>query len=312
MKRFRALDALLVLLLCAGIGLGAQATWEVYTGATAPGSTTIPAVKNYNEAVNSMNSGATAPSYLVQGTWWYDTTNDLVKWYEGSAWVTLFRVNEAGNVAAHIQGEVAFTADDATPSVKGITSAKTANANPTTITGFDDGTAGQLLTLRIADANTTIGSGLTRTGMAIPGVAGDTLTWLSDGSGWKQTAGNIGMGVYVPLAQAAVTDVPAANITAFQDCDFSKNGVRKGAIAVGVFYQFYKSASQAGLMHWRPDGASTVKGSGTLMTQNGPSAIGLTGHFVGKLGPNAIAEVCFDTDWSASTIDYLGVDGFWI
>lgn len=43
----------------------------------------------YN-ALLSSNSGATAPSYAVQGALWEDTTAGLLKRYDGTNWVSVF------------------------------------------------------------------------------------------------------------------------------------------------------------------------------------------------------------------------------
>lgn len=48
------------------------------------------------------------------------------------------------------------TADDATPDVCDTSCLITANVNPTTITNFDGGVTGQLLTVVIGDAETTL------------------------------------------------------------------------------------------------------------------------------------------------------------
>lgn len=53
-------------------------------------------------------------------------------------------------------GITSFADGDATPTVAGYRSFKTANTSPTTITDFDDGVLGQLITILINDADTTI------------------------------------------------------------------------------------------------------------------------------------------------------------
>jgi hypothetical protein len=151
-------------------------------------------------------AGATEPADKTQGTLWYDTTDDVVKLYDGSAWIVWLRINEASDCAASIPGEVAFASTDATPSVKGGTSFKTANASATTITGFDDGVAGQVITVRCADSNTTIDSGLTSIGASIALSSGDVLQFVYDGSAWQQVSGSVGMPVVDSVVTLAVND----------------------------------------------------------------------------------------------------------
>jgi hypothetical protein len=249
----------------------------------------------------------------VQGTWWYDTTNDLLKWYDGSAWIVVLRVSEAGDCAAPIQGEVAFADADATPSVKGIMSAITANTGATTITGFDDGTAGQVLTLRIYDANTTIGSGLTATGMQILGVSGDTLQWVYDGAAWKQIGGSVGMGRYVPVSPSnAIGDANLAPATAAAaDVDVSDDGVRKGAAAVHVVFVVYNNSGTTRTCYGRANGGSTTGNQVAIFRAHN----GLTGIYCAKipLDANAIWEYWAAADWSGGSSTLEGyVHGYWI
>ena len=53
--------------------------------------------------------------------------------------------------------EIAFDVDDATPEVNvGVGPYKTNNSNATTVTNFDSGVIGQIIQIKINDANTTI------------------------------------------------------------------------------------------------------------------------------------------------------------
>lgn len=81
-----------------------------------------------------------------------------------------------------------FTDADATPSVDGGDFYATANTSATTITALDDGVAGQEVTVKIGDANTTIdftGTTLKGNGGAdwSPG-SGDFMTCRFDGTNW--------------------------------------------------------------------------------------------------------------------------------
>lgn len=81
-----------------------------------------------------------------------------------------------------------FPADDATPSIKDGKVFKTANANPTTITTFEDGQIGQVIIVIINDGNTTIDF----TGTNLKGNAGvdwspaqyDHFHCTYDGTNW--------------------------------------------------------------------------------------------------------------------------------
>jgi hypothetical protein len=83
---------------------------------------------------------------------------------------------------------LAFTADDATPTVAYGNRFKTANVNPTTVTMFDGGKNGQQITVIIADAVTSFD--FTSTNLVGNGggdwspVAGDWLEAFFDGTKW--------------------------------------------------------------------------------------------------------------------------------
>lgn len=82
----------------------------------------------------------------------------------------------------------AITSLDATPSVKNGRFFVTANAGATTITAFDDGYTGQVITVKFGDANTTIDfTGTTLKGNVgvdwVPG-NGDFMNCTFDGTNW--------------------------------------------------------------------------------------------------------------------------------
>lgn len=89
----------------------------------------------------------------------------------------------------HSSPFVTFDADDATPSVAGGKNFATANANPTTITDFDDGVDGQEILVKITDANTTIdftGSGLEgNAGVNWTPATGDFMRCTYNGTQWS-------------------------------------------------------------------------------------------------------------------------------
>lgn len=64
-------------------------------------------LEQFEEAVNSMHAGATAPSYAIVGMPWRDTssTPHLIKIWTGGAWVTMGSLNTAtGMWTPYIQG----------------------------------------------------------------------------------------------------------------------------------------------------------------------------------------------------------------
>lgn len=83
---------------------------------------------------------------------------------------------------------VTLTSLDATPSIRGSSFIKTANAGATTVTALDDGVAGHVVTVFINDANTTVDF----TGTTLKGnngvdwvpASGDHMTCTFDGTNW--------------------------------------------------------------------------------------------------------------------------------
>ena len=210
------------------------------------------------EACVSGHAGAALPSYKTKGTLWYNETLDVYELYDGANSIVFMRVDEANHHAAVIPQNVTY-ADDATPSVKGVASLELASTGANTITAWDDGTEGQILTVRATNANDTIASGLTATGMTIPLIAGDTLQWIYDGAAWRQIGGSVGMGRCVPLVPGAVvTDKPGPAVAAWADVDLSKDGVRKGAVSALIALQT-KGGMVSGL-YCRQKGDATAAG----------------------------------------------------
>lgn len=86
---------------------------------------------------------------------------------------------------------IAFASADATPSVAGGRVFATANAGATIITDFDDGKPGQVIVVKIGDANTIVDftlSGLKgNAGMNWSPIAGDSMICVYDGEYWLCT-----------------------------------------------------------------------------------------------------------------------------
>jgi uncharacterized surface protein with fasciclin (FAS1) repeats len=85
--------------------------------------------------------------------------------------------------------EIAFTSGDTTPSVKSLSDFVTANAGATSITTFDDGVTGQIIRVRVNDANTTFVNGatlVTGTGANITATNGYIYSFIYRGSAWRR------------------------------------------------------------------------------------------------------------------------------
>ena len=86
-----------------------------------------------------------------------------------------------------------YTAADTSPSVKNTTFMSIANAAPTTITNFDDGYEGQVITLTFADANTTIdrSNAYLAGGVNFVSSASDLLTLRKIGAAWYEVCRSV-------------------------------------------------------------------------------------------------------------------------
>jgi microcystin-dependent protein len=134
----------------------AQQTWEVYTGSTAAGSTTIPNTRDALEALQSGNSGATEPSYKVLGTVWEDTTTGLRKIYNGSAWIVAGQLGVIGEVRVFAMAAPSLWLDCDGSAISRTTYAKLFAAIGTTY-GVGDGST--TFNLPDAQGRTIIGAG---------------------------------------------------------------------------------------------------------------------------------------------------------
>lgn len=111
-----------------------------------------------------------------------------------SAWTALIPAwNQSTGIKVRapllMVNEVTFASTDATPSVALGNDFLTANASATTITHFDDFQLGQLIRVRVNDANTTFGHGsgiITRTGANVVATNGLIYQFIRRGSDWYQ------------------------------------------------------------------------------------------------------------------------------
>lgn len=127
-----------------------------------------------------------ATGSVKAGSIFFEHDTQLAYIWTGSAWA----LYPPGSGASAVVFST-FTDGDTTPSVAGITHAKTANTGATTITNFDDPAAGgQELLIVFGDANTTIADnaniklqgGLLQGPMALL----DTFHLVYDGTQWVE------------------------------------------------------------------------------------------------------------------------------
>lgn len=151
---------------------------------TKGGSALATDLNNFRDALNTMHSGSSAPSYVQAGMVWADTTSAtewVIKQYDGSGWIELWRLHTTANLAGFAGGfksvQVFSTAGaDTWTRPTGI------NKALAIITGAGGGGG---------DANCTTNS---TTAAAAGGRAGDTKIVLLDVSGIGTSTLNIGAG----------------------------------------------------------------------------------------------------------------------
>ncbi len=229
------------------------------------------------------------------------------------------RLNIAALVSSEAQKEIdptteTFTETEltgATPSVTGKSVFKFVDSTATTVTGFTGGKLGQVITIRATNSNTTLDGGLTKTGMTIPLILGDTLQFQYNGTGWLQVGGSVGMGVYRTIDPGnTLANWPAASVTAFADVLVSSDGVRVGSSAIHCRCRVLTS-SVTSAVKVRVDGSSDATNATSVITidtsRNGH------GSFIVGLDNDAEFEAAFSVDWSASdTENSAWVVGYWI
>jgi hypothetical protein len=87
-----------------------------------------------------------------------------------------------------------LTDNSTTPSVAGLIAAQASNTNPTTITDFSAGIAGQIVYILFTNGNTTLqdGAGLQLAGgVNFVGTANDVLVLLRVGSVWYEVSRSV-------------------------------------------------------------------------------------------------------------------------
>lgn len=276
-----------------------QATHAILGAATSfPGATGIPKIEAALEAINSCHSGASAPSYAVAGTWWWDTNTDILKWYDGTSWISLFKVDTTNHKLTLMLGmepdEEETSSADTTPSVASKAKVFKSNSNGT-VTTFDDASAGQIVYFHIVDTSTTLDGGLTKTGMTIPGQIGDVWIGLYTGSGWEQIGGNVGMGCAVDITPVALTTFIPISATSLTDVDCS-SFVRKGAQSVKFYATGAHTSGSNIALYVQKNGTSAI----VAVAQNDGGGIA-TSHIRQLVEAQVDNDAIFEAKWNIST-----------
>lgn len=148
------------------------------------------------DALLSQNSGATAPSYAVEGTFWADTSSAgfvTLRIYDGADWTPVLVLNKSTNTVrfVSVNPEVQI-ASAATVAIGAAASENIEITGATAITAFDSVAAGTVRRLRFAASLTlthNATSMISPTGANIVVQPGDVCFVASNGAGnWRIVA----------------------------------------------------------------------------------------------------------------------------
>lgn len=123
---------------------------------------------------------------------------------------------------------------------------------------FRDGIGTKTIIIRSSGITLAM-SGAHPTMRAIPLVSGDTLVYAGSNAGWRQIAGNVGMGLDVifPVPVAVANYLPKTRKTPY-NMSLIASGVRKGASAA-LLCPFMKTISaQDGILYLSGTGQGTL------------------------------------------------------
>lgn len=259
-----------------------------------------------NQEDHETSIGALEVSDGTQNTRFTDIESDIVdlETSDGTQNTRITALEGGGG------GVTDWTTGDTTPSVLGGGMFRTDNTADTTVSSFDDMTAGDIATLIVADSYTILDGDLTKTGMEIPLIIGDSLQWVHDGTSAVQIAGTVGMGQWVYLADAdAISDWIAGTQTTYADVDVSDDGVRKGANSVKVRLYTDDMSTEVRLKA-RAKGSSADGIPEIVGGMNGGSTTQVVTFAVG-LNDSAVFEAKFDASVTY-TNNNAAVVGYWI
>jgi len=169
-----------------------------------------------NSATNSINDKKSSPAVVITSDVEYysvggDSDSQRICSEPDTSW----------NIISPMGSSIRTLVDgDTTPPLSRGNRFKTANTSATTITDFDDGVPGQEFTLIFNDANTTIEDGASKIALHgrvdFLGVAGDVMTFVLDGSSWREKSRSINNVSLQNLGAATELTIATAAITATQ------------------------------------------------------------------------------------------------
>jgi hypothetical protein len=146
----------------------------------------------FRTALHTSHSGSSAPSYVTAGMHWYDSTNDLMKFYDGTDNITTWVMDETNNLAFPLTQNPRYNY----PTTGGSANAQTLTLVPA-LTAYVDGGV------------FTFTAGFTNTGAAtlnVNGVGAKNLRRVIGGSDAALTYGTIVAGVRYRVQYVQATD----------------------------------------------------------------------------------------------------------
>jgi len=95
------------------------------------------AINNAFETINTLHSGASAPSSPSTYQLWFDTNNSLLKIYDGAAWITIGKLDAANDDFHPVIGdwEITHSGNDLVFAYSGSNRMKLTSTGNLTVTG---------------------------------------------------------------------------------------------------------------------------------------------------------------------------------
>lgn len=95
------------------------------------------AINNAFETINTLHSGASAPSSPSTYQLWFDTNNSLLKIYDGAAWITIGKLDAANDDFHPVIGnwEITHSGNDLVFAYSGSNKMKLTSTGNLTVTG---------------------------------------------------------------------------------------------------------------------------------------------------------------------------------
>lgn len=95
------------------------------------------AINSAFDTINTLHSGSSAPSSPATYQLWFDTTNSLLKIYDGAAWTTIGKLDAANDDFHPVLGpwEILHTGNDILFQYNGTSKMKLTSTGNLTVTG---------------------------------------------------------------------------------------------------------------------------------------------------------------------------------